>query len=532
MSILDSNQLAFIQKELRSSKKPVEKKTPDQMNTFKEHAEPVRKKDYDPSHITRDGISSMYESIKTVKETHPEDPTTVFGKEVVESNTNHYASAIREHSEHAQKKNVSEGLFDGDPQESPVSRKEFFKVLSTSLASLGGGGVGINDVTEYVDDKIKTAFEVDLDNTFVNVGGDSMSGGLFVNLPPSNIDDALRINTRSNATIKIGASDARYPMDLYMSTNGQAAWGATVRFATDFKVKKDNNNIDGSNLLDVQRANEAVVVDGTVKPKIIEHLNGVNTQVVFKSGIYNNVTSKFDGSNYGKMTRRTFYNGQPYIDGPSIGGPSFTSNKDYDADWPVVFKEYRAKVQYVESKRIAIAGGSCILREVYDTPDYQNVGVQRLNWLMDPETGQQAVNLRTLNSTSSRIQPSYIGDSVQRSIIESGLSTPLDSTDSTGGVGTMFVNTSGARPRLQFWKDSQWQELRSRFDSGEVLGIVNNLRYTASDHDSDTLEQVDSAYVQTRIDAATLDFSNIPTSDPAIAGRLWNHNGDLHISQG
>jgi len=32
------------------------------------------------------------------------------------------------------------------------------------------------------------------------------------------------------------------------------------------------------------------------------------------------------------------------------------------------------------------------------------------------------------------------------------------------------------------------------------------------------------------IDGATIDFTNLPTSDPGVAGRLWNNSGDLKIS--
>ena len=188
----------------------------------------------------------------------------------------------------------------------------------------------------------------------------------------------------------------------------------------------------------------------------------------------------------------------------------------------------------------------------------------RIKFLAEPAASHDAVPLGYLTNThTSRLQPSQIGDSTQAASLQTSFSTPLDSTDTSGGVGTMFVNTSGARPRLQFWKDSQWQDLRSKFDSGEVLGIVNSLRYTSSNHDSDTLAQVDSAYVQarvtfpvdqvgidsavsigltqstvdsayvqTRIDAATLDFSNLPDSDPSVAGLLWNHNGTVNISAG
>ena len=503
MSILDSNQLSLIRQELRSSKESVEKKTPDQMTTFKEHAEPARKKDYDPSHITRDGISSMYESIKTVSEKHPtQDPTEIFGQDLNEEKTDQYATAIRSHSDHAQKKKgVSEGLFDGDPQEAPVSRKEFFKVLSTSLASLGGGGVGMNDVTAYVDERVQYAFEVDLGNTYVDVAGDSMTGGLLIDVPASSPDDALTVNTRSNSTIKIGQYDTRYPLDIAMSTNAQNAWGATVRFATDFKVKKDTNNIDGSNLLDVQRANASVVVDGKIKTKTLEHFSGVNNQIGLYSGIVDQVQNKFDGSNYSKMGRRVFYNGIPYIDGPTVGTTNNWSATNYDNDHPAVFKEWRSKVQYVEVKRNR-NNISYMLREILDTvnePNGPSGGVQRIRYLFDPEWSRDAVPLKYVNSRSSRLQPEYIGDSAQRAIVQSGFSTPLDSSDGTGHVGTMFVNTSGGRPRLQFWRDSAWQDLRSRFDSGEVLGIVNSLRYTTADHDSDTLAQVDSAYVQARV---------------------------------
>ena len=33
-----------------------------------------------------------------------------------------------------------------------------------------------------------------------------------------------------------------------------------------------------------------------------------------------------------------------------------------------------------------------------------------------------------------------------------------------------------------------------------------------------------------QLDAANLDFSNLPTSDPGITGRLWNDSGTLRIS--
>lgn len=134
------------------------------------------------------------------------------------------------------------------------------------------------------------------------------------------------------------------------------------------------------------------------------------------------------------------------------------------------------------------------------SPDLERQRATRVRYLAEPAASGDAVPLGYLtNSYTSRLQPSQIGDSAQRTVVQSGFSTPLDSTDSSGGVGTLFINTSGIRPKLQFWKDSQWQDLRSKFDSNEVLSIIDNLRYTTADHDSDTLAQVDSAYVQARV---------------------------------
>ena len=511
-NLLDSDQFAQIRKNLKES---VKKDSPaEPIASFKEHVEePVRKKDYDQSRITRDGISSMHESIKTVKENHPQDPTLIFGQDLNEQSTDHYASAIRDHSDHIQKQNpVNEaGLFDGDPMDAPISRKDFFKLLNTSLSSIGGGGVGLDEVRHYVDDKIQTAFDVDFGNTFVNTDGDTMDGSLVIQNVTEDVGLDVHGQTRIYGTLSAtGAaslshnlninSSQLYPFDVKSSlSNDQSVGQSTVRFQSNLKVKKNNEGISGTNLLDVQRDNDALVLDGTVKTKKLEHFSGTNSLIELRSGIYQNVTNKFTGSNYGSMMHRTFYNGIPYID-YSVGAYS-TADMDYDADHPVVWKEYRRFVQYLETTQTDDAGQGSRwrLRSVYDEADANDTGLQRLHNLKDPIYAREAAHTRFVNGRSSRLQPSYIGDSVQRSIIEAGLSTPLDSLDSTAGVGTMFINTAGARPRLQFWKDSQWQDLRSKFDSDETVGLINSLRYTTANHDSDTLAQVDSDYVRTRV---------------------------------
>ena len=35
-----------------------------------------------------------------------------------------------------------------------------------------------------------------------------------------------------------------------------------------------------------------------------------------------------------------------------------------------------------------------------------------------------------------------------------------------------------------------------------------------------------------KIDGSQVDFTNLPTSDPSVAGRLWNDSGNLKISEG
>ena len=145
----------------------------------------------------------------------------------------------------------------------------------------------------------------------------------------------------------------------------------------------------------------------------------------------------------------------------------------------------------------------------------------RIKFLAEPAASHDAVPLGYLtNNHTSRLQPVQIGDSTQRTALQTSFATPLDSTDTSGGAGTFFFNTAAGM--LEVWKDSQWQSLRSRFDSGEVSGIVSGLVESVAD----------SAYVMDRIDAATLDFSNIPDSDPNVAGLLWNHNGSVNISAG
>jgi len=248
----------------------------------------------------------------------------------------------------------------------------------------------------------------------------------------------------------------------------------------------------------------------------------------------------------------------------------------------------------------------------------------RIKYLAEPAASHDAVPLGYLTNThTSRLQPAQIGDSSQRTSLQTSFSTPIDSTDSSGGEGTFFFNTSAQR--LEVFKNSAWVSLKSKIDSSQVTTLIGSLRYTTADHDSDTLAQVDSAYVQarvtfptdlvgidsatsivltqstvdsgyvqarvtfptdnvgidssvsigltqstvdsayvqsrvtfpadqvgidsavsigltqstvdsayvqTRFDASTLDFSNIPDSDPNVAGLLWNHNGTVNISAG
>lgn len=134
----------------------------------------------------------------------------------------------------------------------------------------------------------------------------------------------------------------------------------------------------------------------------------------------------------------------------------------------------------------------------------------RIRYLAEPAASYDAVPLGYLtNSYGSRLQPTQIGDSSQRGSLQTSFATPIDSTDSSGGEGTFFFNT--AAQRLEVFKDNAWVSLRSKFDSGEVVGIVNSLRYTTADHDSDTLVQVDSAYVQSRVptDQSLLSTDNV-----------------------
>ena len=35
-----------------------------------------------------------------------------------------------------------------------------------------------------------------------------------------------------------------------------------------------------------------------------------------------------------------------------------------------------------------------------------------------------------------------------------------------------------------------------------------------------------------KIDGASVDFSNLPTSDPSVAGRLWSDSGTVKVSAG
>ena len=117
-----------------------------------------------------------------------------------------------------------------------------------------------------------------------------------------------------------------------------------------------------------------------------------------------------------------------------------------------------------------------------------------IKWLQDPTHSRDAVPLGYMTNTRTRVSPAQIGDSAQRTILQNSFATPLDSTDSSGGVGTFFYNT--VSEKLEIFKDSDWKPLISR------------------------------------IDASQLDFSNVPTSDPSVAGSIWNDSGVVKISAG
>ena len=117
-----------------------------------------------------------------------------------------------------------------------------------------------------------------------------------------------------------------------------------------------------------------------------------------------------------------------------------------------------------------------------------------IKWLQDPSHSRDAVPLGYLTNSTFGINPTQIGDSAQRTSLQSSFATPLDSTDSSGGIGTFFFNT--VKERLEIFKDSEWKPLISM------------------------------------IDASLLDFSNIPTSDPSVAGSIWNDSGVVKISAG
>ena len=116
--------------------------------------------------------------------------------------------------------------------------------------------------------------------------------------------------------------------------------------------------------------------------------------------------------------------------------------------------------------------------------DLQRQRSTRVRFLAEPAASYDAVPLGYLtNSYSVGVRGSQFGDSAARSALQATFASPVDSTDSSGGVGTFFFNT--AANRLEIFKDSAWVSIRSTFDSNETLGIVNNV--------------IDSDYVRARV---------------------------------
>ena len=60
----------------------------------------------------------------------------------------------------------------------------------------------------------------------------------------------------------------------------------------------------------------------------------------------------------------------------------------------------------------------------------------------------------------------------------------------------------------------------------------NNVDFVVKDNSNNKLIQTDASARGIIIDGSKVDFTNLPTTDPGVAGRLWNDSNTLKISAG
>ena len=67
---------------------------------------------------------------------------------------------------------------------------------------------------------------------------------------------------------------------------------------------------------------------------------------------------------------------------------------------------------------------------------------------------------------------------------------------------------------------------------GEKLSVTGNIKASANITGSNLLVTSTGSISSLKVDGASIDFTNVPTSDPGIAGRVWRDGTDLKISTG
>ena len=139
--------------------------------------------------------------------------------------------------------------------------------------------------------------------------------------------------------------------------------------------------------------------------------------------------------------------------------------------------------------------------------------------------GLSDINASTINrysNTSTRIELAsnhleFYGNAYGLKISNTGIDA------NPGGLASLDFKVRSDNDEKAIFVDAGLDSIQ--------LGSNTNTHITASGNVSSSAAST-ASFGSLKIDGASVDFSNLPTSDPGVAGRLWNDSNTLKISAG
>ena len=118
-------------------------------------------------------------------------------------------------------------------------------------------------------------------------------------------------------------------------------------------------------------------------------------------------------------------------------------------------------------------------------------------------------------------------------ILAAHVTQSIDAWDGTGGGDTREITFNEAHEDLDVRIEGDTDTDLFFTNAGtDKVGIGTKTPSSKLQVDGDITTTHITASGNLKVNGSQIDFSNLPTSDPSVAGRLWNSSGDLRISAG